>query len=837
DYVQEFVDRIDELLQATLSREAMPVEKKFCLDCADNNWATWRCVDCTLANPVCRKCMCRAHRHSPFHRIEHWTSTHFHPAELWEVGTYVLIQHHEGRATEDIAGFKPYLPCVPDGEGEIPNARCPDPDADDRNLPGADALNNLYVRIVHTNGIHHLAMVTCSCQGEHRVSLNLVASGLLPASFSRICTLFSAQVLDYFRLCNLELKASAYQFYQLTCRLTMPILLAEVINLYHEFRRMSRLWHWMKKLKWAGYGHNKNDILNPAAGVLANFCPACPQPDVNLPDNWKEDDNKFVFQRMLAADGNFKADHVRQKNPDNDIWLWDGGGMAPNQYDYSQFLQIATERSTVSACQNTFHAITNALLASNVCDITGLVGIACARHGCYAPNTLVNLFIGEQQKNVDFAFLQALKTTGVDPQQGVILFYDIACQYFVHFQDRIGHLLPAGLNVDRAIGLFHVHAHKEECFFRFAPSFIPGSGIVAGEILESLWSALNAISPMARTATLPHRAEMLDDHACDSNHKKLLGMSIALCSRHRHASTMMTQTTKYYSELAATAGPVAINAWESEIQGAEAMRLADAMVMDIYAARSGDLHSAGKDLASGTGSGTGTAGSLTIQQWLEFALLVEEKNRDVHDSDWQLIERGRQALALLMSRVKQLQHAAGLTEPTSPIVPELDDEAEFVLDDEPAPAPAPISTAPIPVEKEILLLPSNGNLVKNTVIANKSFQYSHVIRAAPRKSVRTRGRDRVKELDRKLVEHAQIYCRCRVSLVALGADEETLHTFRVLHKDDMKASTAILTPNIPGSSALRLSWIWKKNQLTGTVSGLVSDANANIEDPAAILEC
>jgi hypothetical protein len=116
-------------------------------------------------------------------------------------------------------------------------------------------------------------------------------------------------------------------------------------------------------------------------------------------------------------------------------------------------------------CENMFRAITNALLGSNSCDRTGKAAIACARHGCYAPNALVDLFKGEQQKNVDYALLQALKTTGVDPDQGVLMIYDIACQYFVHLTDRIGEKLPKGLEVDRVISLFHVHAHKDECFF------------------------------------------------------------------------------------------------------------------------------------------------------------------------------------------------------------------------------------------------------------------------------------------------------------------------------------------------------------------------------------
>jgi hypothetical protein len=78
--------------------------------------------------------------------------------------------------------------------------------------------------------------------------------------------------------------------------------------------------------------------------------------------------------------------------------------------------------------------------------------------------------------------------------------------------------------VDQAIGLFHVHDHKEKHFYRFATTFIPGAGVVAGEILESLWENLNMISLTVQMVTLAHRAEMLDDHCSDSNFKKLLGM-------------------------------------------------------------------------------------------------------------------------------------------------------------------------------------------------------------------------------------------------------------------------------------------------------------------------
>ena len=45
-------------------------------------------------------------------------------------------------------------------------------------------------------------------------------------------------------------------------------------------------------VKWAGYVHNKKDPMNVAHGKLVNYCPACPQPGINLPNDWKLDLNR-----------------------------------------------------------------------------------------------------------------------------------------------------------------------------------------------------------------------------------------------------------------------------------------------------------------------------------------------------------------------------------------------------------------------------------------------------------------------------------------------------------------------------------------------------------------
>jgi CxC2 like cysteine cluster associated with KDZ transposases len=216
------------------------------------------------------------------------------------------------------------------------------------NIPRMDAMAHPFVRVVHTNGIHHIALVSCGCRGEETTHADLMAARFVPTSFVRYRTLFTHQVLDDFRLANLECKASAYQYFQKLRRHTSAMAPESVPNLYHELRRMSRLWRWMKKLKWAGFGHHSRGHAEVDPGSLAIFCPACPQPGVNLPEQWELDPRRWVYQRSFVADGNFKADHVRQKNAESDVWLSEGGGMMSKRTEYEDFLRTAIERVTVS---------------------------------------------------------------------------------------------------------------------------------------------------------------------------------------------------------------------------------------------------------------------------------------------------------------------------------------------------------------------------------------------------------------------------------------------------------------------------------------------------------
>jgi hypothetical protein len=208
-------------------------------------------------------------------------------------------------------------------------------------------------------------------------------------------------------------------------------------------------------------------------------------------------------------------------------------------------------------------------------------------------------------------------------------------------------------------------------------------------------------------------------------------------------------------------------------------------------------------------------------------------------SDTQSVERERQALASHIATLTNLQNAANV--PDHDIAPSqishynVDNSDDLEPSDEDTPTTSGPSHLPaernaIPVEEQQVFLPFNGSLAEVEIqlrknqasrllrllrefIVDKSFQYSHIIRAAPRKEVRTRARADIQQLVNKISLHARMYNHCRSRLVALDCDADTLNMFQRLKKDDLNASTAILNPNMPGSTNIRLSWIWHNSHI------------------------
>ena len=48
-----------------------------------------------------------------------------------------------------------------------------------------------------------------------------------------------------------------------------------------------------------------------------------------------------LYRRSFVADGNFKADHLNQRNEEDDVHLIDGEGFMTRQVEYSEHLKEA----------------------------------------------------------------------------------------------------------------------------------------------------------------------------------------------------------------------------------------------------------------------------------------------------------------------------------------------------------------------------------------------------------------------------------------------------------------------------------------------------------------
>ena len=244
---------------------------------------------------------------------------------------------------------------------------------------------------------------------------------------------------------------------------------------------------------------------------------------------------------------------------------------------------------------------------------------------------------------------------------------------------------------------------------------------------------------------------------------------------------------------------------------------------------------------------------------------------DPQEEDGRKLENLRTSLVPLLAQLTRLQVASGVYEcaksqntPRDYLVEDWDtldethDQHSAEITSAQTSHSAPDGSAPnetnLHVKLQTIGLPSNKNVTpghedielllrKNQakthlnhlreLIAEKSFQYSDLIRGAPRKGVVTRARGTVKGINTRISFHCQVYSRCRSRLIQLGADPTTLQQFRELKKQDIKASTAILTPNEAGSTALELSWIWHD-----VARHILPRADAALSDnPATILEC
>ncbi|KAG6913912.1 hypothetical protein DXG01_003588 [Tephrocybe rancida] len=474
------------------------------------------------------------------------------------------------------------------------------------------------------------------------------------------------------------------------------------------------------------------------------------------------------------------------------------------------------------------------MLLSKACDVKGIVALACAWHGCFIPTCVADLPAGEQQKNVDYILRELFHNGDMDEVRRILFMYDIVCQYIIHLEEHLGPDLPQHITIDQAIGLMHVHGHKDECYRQFVSLFIPGAAITAGEILETLWASLNKVSSQARTATLAHRAKILYDHMSDNNWKKIINMPALLCRKYTEATEMSAKAQKYHDDMIKTLNITEKEGWDKEIEKAEVDRLQDYKAMDIMRTRDVTRPAAMVD-----GDQVIARGRNVNEDWM---LDIEDRAwrllRHPREEDRKAVMAGRERLASQITMQSTLQASAGYVmsdleqppgEPNPTAFDNLDgndgsddaDSSELELETTPEdkvlalPSTSRPLVSPLRNLEIMLRVEQADRYLQNlrALIAEKSFLYTHVIHAKTIKAVMTRARGVVAGLNFTITSTCRGYSRCRASLVALATPSDILNKYCKLNKANMKSSTALLTPNIAGSMTLRLSWIWLVDSL------------------------
>lgn len=269
-----YLELRDQYLSILLQQEAL--SHTYCHICKGQD-KLYRCEDCFGSPLCCQSCLLQTHISSPFHRIQHWNGEFFQPAKLVNLG-YTLHSGHGG-------------------------LQCP------HSTPDHDTL----ICIVDVIGVFHHKLRWCGCQSPEPLYAQLLRLGLYPSSMERPETAFTFSLLDYFHIDAVECKTSANNFYNKLRRLTNSLFPHKVpvglmlspssyilINLiqdrYRELMMTSREWRDLLLRKRAGFGHDLNS--KPGNGQLALFCPACPQPGINLPAT-RSDDPKYVANLFI----------------------------------------------------------------------------------------------------------------------------------------------------------------------------------------------------------------------------------------------------------------------------------------------------------------------------------------------------------------------------------------------------------------------------------------------------------------------------------------------------------------------------------------------------------
>ncbi|KAH9919145.1 hypothetical protein B0H21DRAFT_713026 [Amylocystis lapponica] len=353
------------------------------------------------------------------------------------------------------------------------------------------------------------SVLFCACAIDERGSarpepLQLLASGLFPASWTTPRTAFTVDLLKDFHLLSLQAQVNAHDFYRYLRRKTDNVGADDIPDRYRELLISMREFTFLRAARRAGVSPTRN--LPPRS--LAVLCPACPQPSMNMDPSWqmRAPEEEYIDALFHTVDGNF---HQTQKNKPmdpNDRALSLGASYFANDLEFTRFQHnLAPTNKEASARLPEW--------------------LDFADHVSRSPLAINSPWMGLRRH---------------------VSGYDINCQYRLKFDARIAAIAkravdyPSILRYDfpmivGAVGKFHSAAHRELCRFLFGYYWLPGVGMTDGEAPERIWATLNALASRTSQMTAGHRHDVINDHHSDMNARRVHGIAKQLLAKYTRA--------------------------------------------------------------------------------------------------------------------------------------------------------------------------------------------------------------------------------------------------------------------------------------------------------------
>ncbi|KAJ7430256.1 hypothetical protein B0H11DRAFT_2263932 [Mycena galericulata] len=506
--LQEWVPEIDGYLVEFLMLEGLGcVAREFCPACPSDARApnpTYRCQDCFFPDLLCAGCCVKKHRDHPLDRTEVWNGEHFVRVTLKSLGLRVQMGH---------TGY------------EV----CDNP------VPGHQDFT-----VINVNGFHPVAVDFCGCANEAAAGdrrQQVLRRSWFPATHREPQTCGTFRALETFHIMTLQGKVTTYDFYSGLEKLTDNTGLEKLKDRYKSFMRMMREWRHLIMLKRGGRGNDgKRKVAETQPGELAVTCPACPQPGVNLPDDWDSasGEDRYLYILYLAIDACFRLKRRLVSSEAKDPGLGTGWAYFTEDPPYRKYLLTVTDQKEMSTCSGLAALDYANTKFSKGYGSTGVGLGVCARHEFVQKTGAADLQKGERYANMDYIFASLLRHH--DPRLLKFVSYDICCQWSKHLIERLKKL-PNNIRLTFVMAFvflipkLHIYGHKLLCQLFFSLNYTPGSARTDGEGIERPWANIGPVATSTREMGPGSRHDTLDDHWSHWNWQKLVGLGALLKKR------------------------------------------------------------------------------------------------------------------------------------------------------------------------------------------------------------------------------------------------------------------------------------------------------------------